>query len=299
VGEIARNLVKDFHDGLLHTSGKNLFTAQVLTQSLQDFIETLTGWMQRQYLFDPVAVELPFGQDDGSPAWSIDVGGHHRIEIHGRIDRIDLYREPETEETLCVVIDYKSSQKELDPVLMAHGIQLQLMTYLNVLRHWPNPIPLFGAQRLRPAGVFYVSLRGHYPRESNRSEALEQSERARRSAYRHNGRFDNRALLQLDALAGQHEPDQFNYRLTATGRINRACREALDSGQFLALLDKVETSLKAMGQQIYSGSAAVSPYRRGGATACDQCDYRAICRIDPWTHRFRVLKRDEPIRSGS
>jgi ATP-dependent helicase/DNAse subunit B len=44
-----------------------------------------------------------------------------------------------------------------------------------------------------------------------------------------------------------------------------------------------------MGIEIFAGAAAVSPYRKGATTACDQCGYRSICRIDPWTHRFRLL----------
>ena len=47
--------------------------------------------------------------------------------------------------------------------------------------------------------------------------------------------------------------------------------------------------------QIYSGAAQVAPYRKGAVTACDQCDYRSICRLDPWTHRYRVL-RNAPRR---
>ena len=57
-------------------------------------------------------------------------------------------------------------------LLMEHGLQLQLAAYLNVLRHWPDPRPVFGVSRLVPAGVFYVNLRGDYDREPNRDEAL-------------------------------------------------------------------------------------------------------------------------------
>jgi len=49
--------------------------------------------------------------------------------------------------------------------------------------------------------------------------------------------------------------------------------------------------LKMMGQEIFSGLAKVSPYRKGATTACDQCGYQSICRIDPWTHTFRVLNK--------
>jgi ATP-dependent helicase/DNAse subunit B len=35
----------------------------------------------------------------------------------------------------------------------------------------------------------------------------------------------------------------------------------------------------------------VDPFRKDKETACKFCDYRAICRIDPWTHSWRVLRK--------
>jgi len=87
----------------------------------------------------------------------LDLGEGHRLLLHGRIDRIDLCRGTDSDEASCVVVDYKSSQKQLDPLLMEHNLQLQLAAYLNVLRRWPNPRPQFGVARLIPAGVFYVN----------------------------------------------------------------------------------------------------------------------------------------------
>jgi ATP-dependent helicase/nuclease subunit B len=324
IARIAKGLTASYREGLLEATEETRFMARILTESLEDFVETLVGWMRHQYLFDPVAVELPFGEDERSPAWRIAVApgnensggpaeaaaapaahsdagapgeaagpGPLSLEIYGRIDRVDLYHEPDSDEALCVVVDYKSSRKQLDPVLMAHGLQLQLLTYLNVLRHWPNPGELFGAARLIPAGVFYVSLRGKYAREKNRRDALENTGQARNEAYRHAGRFDARFLRLLDSRPDALGGDQFNYRLTKSGQVYKSSREALDAAEFQALLDSVETNLKKMGREIFSGEAKVAPYRKGAATACEQCDYRSICRIDPWTHRYRVLKLEE------
>lgn len=172
-------------------------------------------------------------------------------------------------------------------------MQLQLLAYLAVLRHWPDPRQLFGVSRLLPAGVFYVNLRGKYGNQANRRAALREAEQARKRAYQHTGRFDSGALRQLDSRPDANEGDQFNYRLTQRRRISKLCRDALPAAGFQALLDSVERNLKTMGREIFSGVARVDPYRRGSATACDQCDYRAICRIDPWTHNFRVLKSKE------
>ena len=290
VAGIARGLMASYRDGLLQASEQSRFMARILTESLQDFVETLVGWMQQQYQFDPAKVELPFGEEEGSPAWMIDLADGHRLDLYGRIDRVDFCREPGTDSALCVVVDYKSGHKQLDPVLLAHGLQLQLLTYLNVLRHWPNPQPRFGAKRLIPAGVFYVNLRGRYQREQNRREALADAQEARKLAYRHAGRFDRRVLRQLDARPEAHEGDQFNYRLTGKGAVDKRSRDAMDTAQFEALLEAVKEQLRQMGRQIYSGRADAAPYRKGAATACDQCSYRSICRIDPWTHHFRVLR---------
>jgi len=288
IASVATDLAATYRDGLLLASDQSRFLLRAMTESLQDFIETLVGWMRGQYRFDPVAVEIAFGDDDQTSPWELDLGEGHRLALRGRIDRVDVC--DIADERRVVVMDYKSSQRRLDPVLMANGLQLQLLVYLNVLRRWRAPLEQFGATRLTPAGVFYVSLRGKYEREMNRSAALNNTGQARQLAYRHTGRFDAGTLRWLDARPGVREGDQFNFRLTNTGRLHKNCREPLPTVQFEALLDSVEEDLKEMGQRIFAGIASVSPYRRGLTIACDQCDYRAICRIDPWTHRFRVLR---------
>ena len=127
VGHIAANLLASFRQGLLQASDHARFTARVLTESLQDFVEVLVGWMREQYLFDPVEVELPFGVEEGTPAWNLELSNGKRLEVYGRIDRVDLYRQPSGDRALCVVIDYKSSQKRLDDLMMQNGLQLQLL----------------------------------------------------------------------------------------------------------------------------------------------------------------------------
>ena len=290
---LAVSMAVSFRDGLLQASEESRFTARMLTESLEDFVETLTGWMQQQYAFDPSAVELPFG-DENFPPWQVDLGKGHQLLLNGRIDRIDLWQETaDSGAALCVVVDYKSSQKQLDPLMMAHGLQLQLPAYLNVLRHWPNPRPLFGVSRLVPAGVFYVNLRGKYERSANRDKALDDAPDARRLAYQHSGRFDAQHLRKLDTRNDATSGDQFKYTLKKDGTIAASSREALETGEFVGLLDAVEDNLKQMGRAIYAGETSVDPYKKGTVLACDQCDYRAICRIDPWTHIYRLLTKPE------
>jgi ATP-dependent helicase/nuclease subunit B len=292
VGKIATVLAPNYRDGLLRTDERSRFTARVLAESLQDFVETLVTWMRGQYEFDPAVAELEFGFGaGGAPAWEIDLGAGHKLALRGRIDRVDLCRET-GDRALCVVMDYKSGQRKLDKILAEHGVQLQLLAYLAALRHWPDPRALFGVQQLIPTGVFYVNLRGQYESGGTRDEALADADGARKRAYRHTGRFDASALSRLDRT---NAADQFNYKLNKAGGVRSNSVEALPRAEFEALLDRVGAQLKEMGRAIFSGAAQVDPYRKGHETPCDFCDYRAACRIDPWTHRYRVLRAVEAL----
>ena len=57
--------------------------------------------------------------------------------------------------------------------------------------------------------------------EQNRRDALADAERARKLAYRHAGRFDTRVLSRLDARPDVRQGDQFNFRLTGKGAVNK------------------------------------------------------------------------------
>ena len=294
VGQIAAAQMELHRDGLFRDSAATAFAARAMGQALQDFVEVIVGWMRGQYEFDPAAAELGFGgTNDATPGWEIGLSGGHKLALQGRIDRVDLWSESSrtaSDEALAVVMDYKSSGKKLDPVLVENGIQLQLLAYLGALRHWKNPQEIFGAQKIIPAGAFYVSLRGRFESGGSRPEILADAESARRKAYRHTGRFDAGALNQLDRVQAK---DQFSYRLKQDGSLYANSTEALPHTEFDKLADMVESQLRRLGEGIFSGAAAVDPYCKGKETPCENCDYRAACRIDEWTHEWRMLAKKE------
>ncbi len=301
ISGIAAELMTDYRDGLFRESAKTLFAARAMTAALQDFVEILVAWQRNQCEFDPALAEAAFDDKPGArlPAWKIPLGRDfpaNQLSLHGRIDRVDIWRDPSNATALAAVIDYKSSGKKLDAILVEHGVQLQLLAYLNVLRHWPQPDLWPGLQRIEPAGVFYVNLRGAFESGGTRDEILAEAASERQKAYRHTGRFDASRLPQLDRAGAA---DQFNYRRNSDGSLRKGLTEALPAEEFIGLLDRVETQLIAMGRRIFSGDAAVDPYRKGAATPCEFCDFQPVCRIDPWTHKYRRLRTAvEPAGTG-
>jgi ATP-dependent helicase/nuclease subunit B len=291
VARIAAGLMPAFRGGLFGADRQALFMAAGLTAALQDFVETSIAWMQHHYGFDPHSVELAFGTgENGLSAWELELGEGHRLALRGQIDRVDLAVHPRSRQAWCVVVDYKSGMKKVDPVLQAHGIQIQLPAYLAAICHLPDAPRFFGVEVLAPAGFFYVGLRGRYEMGQTRVEVLSAAEKTRQSAYRHRGCFTMAALSDLDRLFLRGQSGQFMYKVTKDGRPDRKYRDLLEAGEFQALLERVQSQLVAAGRRIFAGEVKVDPYRRGGKeVACNACAYRAICRIDPWLHQYRVL----------
>ena len=275
-----------YREGLMRHSAQTRFTARMLAEPLQEFVATLVAWMQGQYGFDPLETEFGFGFPTSvAPAWEIGLANGRKLALRGRIDRIDVCRDGDR--TLVAVMDYKSSQRKLDPVLMEHGVQLQLAAYLAAIGGWPAEI--LGAQNLVPAGMFYVNLRGQHPGGGSRNEVLQDTEGAR-TAWKHSGRLDAAWLKNFDRRPGVTKGDQFHFKFNKDGKTLGKGSEAWPAPAFRQLLQDVAARLQATGEKIYAGGAAVDPYRKGTTAACDHCDYRAVCRIDPWTHEWRVLR---------
>jgi ATP-dependent helicase/nuclease subunit B len=289
VKESVARVLPSFREGLLGASAQARFAARTVTESLQDFVAATVEWMA-QYEFDPCQVELGFGMEDGPlPAWELDLNGGRRLVFRGFIDRVDLCRAGNEDAALAVVVDYKSSARKLDKVLLAHGLQLQLPAYLGVLRHLRDTRKVFGVGSLAPAGVFFVNLRGQFEHGDTRREILDKREQFRQRRYQHSGRFDFTALPHLDnRRAG--EGTQFKFRLNANGEPDARNTDLMRPEAFADMLDHVEAELVRMGGEIYAGVIGLNPYQKGGERACDKCQYQGICRFDPWEHAFRVLR---------
>jgi ATP-dependent helicase/nuclease subunit B len=188
-----------------------------------------------------------------------------------------------------VIVDYKSSGKKLDPVFLHHGMQLQLLAYLNALVHLPDPEKVFSAKKILPAGVFYVPLRAKSESADTRYAVLGRTPADALAAYQHTGRFDGKVLLQLDNR-GLDKGDQFKFAKKKDGDFHKR-GEAMTTEAFRALLMKIEDDLRQHGERIFSGNIAAKPYRKGNDRACDWCQCQPVCRFDSWIHPYHVLRK--------
>ena len=197
---------------------------------------------------------------------------------------MDLCRVPDTDAALAVIVDYKSSGHELDATRLYHGLELQLLAYLGALSHLTDPQGEFNVARLLAAGYFLGRGDGTFTDASSRLAMLSGGVRTG-ITY---GDYDNDGRIDLYVTFIRH-PNMLLHQ-NQDGSFSKKGNEAMPAAQFRALLKQIEDFLRHYGQAIHAGDARVSPFRKGKETACDRCDYRPICRFDPWTELYRVLR---------
>ncbi|MCU0770357.1 MAG: PD-(D/E)XK nuclease family protein [Verrucomicrobia bacterium] len=289
VREIGVRQLGAYQHGLLAANPAREFQARALIRNLGQVIATLTRW-SRQNDFEPEAVELSFGMEEGGwPDWRIELGDGRGVRVRGRVDRVDLCRQPDGSAAMAI-LDYKSGGRLFEELKFANGLQLQMPAYLAALCGNPRARETFGVDALKPAGVFYVGLRVKPGSGKSRPEAEEAGDEACATAFQHRGRFDERCLERFDTR-GAAGGDQFKYRYTQAGQLHKSGNDALPSAAFAQLLEDAAQQIRDLAARILAGEARVWPYAKGQEVACDWCRFRSVCRFDSWTQPYRLLER--------
>lgn len=289
IARIAREQLDRVAVGVLAAHPRHVFLARHFTGLLQEFVTAVIAWM-RTYQFDPLAVELAIGGDQAAlPWWETDLGEGRTLAFRGSVDRVDVAPVPGREDALCLtVLDYKSGNKRFEPLKMQAGLQLQLPSYLAALSEVAGGSALLGGKQAVPAGMFYVRLRDATSRAGHRDEEEPDVKTGKR--FEHTGRFSFEWLPLFDREFASGGGGQFSYRLKKDGEPYANSHQLIRQTELENLLTDAKTLLQAMGRDILAGNIAVDPYRKGNDLPCTYCDFKSVCRIDPWTHAYRPLR---------
>lgn len=288
VAQIIDNAAGAFQHGIFQKNEAASLSLETASEKLQEFIAVTIQWMQ-QYDFDPHTAELSFGgkNDDVGP-WTLPLEGGAQLSLVGKIDRLDLLRKPGFGKTAAVIIDYKSGNAALDPILLHNGIQLQLFIYLNAIAQHPEIAGQLKINSLAPAGAFLAPLQGKAPRSSHRNDA-QTNHADRPKAFQWNGRFNRDHLRQLDNRPDQAKGDQIAYALNKDGDPIKSEQSAMPPQAFREMTRRLEETVRNLGQRIFAGDIAATPYKHKEKTPCAYCPYPAVCRIDAGAHPYRTL----------
>jgi len=274
---------------MLMTQGRYRYLQHILHRTL----ERTVGWLgqhDQRSAFRPVGLEQGFGFEL-SATESVDIAG---ISLRGVIDRLDLAETPDGRKLLRI-IDYKSGRRKYGLADVAHGIELQLLTYLLAVETVACQLGITDAE---VAALLLFPVQD--PMLPAAGPVDPDAERKRIKQWQPSGLIlaDPDVLQALDqGIQSQEETAAplFAARLNKAGAVSGsgvATRE-----QFALLARYVASRIASIGAQLAEGVTAIRPWRRGQSRACAHCDYHAVCGFDPRLPGNRY--RDLPALSQS
>lgn len=276
----------------LHSDARSAYTINRLKRIL-----CRSAWVLHEQLaagsFRPSGFEVSFADAGNLETVNVSLGGHGRMHLQGRIDRIDT---AQTEDAVYVkVVDYKSGMAEFDPVSFYFGLQLQLVVYLNAALEMEQR--LHPERVAVPAGIFYYRMQDPVLEKEAGADEAAMRERLLKK-LRPDGIIneDDEVLELLDhGFSGDS-------LVIPAGRKKdgslKAASKTVTPEQFHTLSRFARRKLTQLGERMLGGEVAPDPYEADGRTPCDYCDYADVCGFDrkipgSCPHRLEPLGKDE------
>lgn len=236
-----------------------------------------------QSAFLPVGFELKLSGNGIEPL-RLKLPNGRNVIVEGKIDRVDVMQR--AEQRFVRVIDYKTGSKEFRLADVLHGLNLQMLVYLEAAcqaaAKSQGPVV--------PAGVLYL------PSVSpvlnlDRDENLAKLENEKSKKLRMNGLIlnDQQVILGM-------EPDGKGRYIPVAMKNGeaKACDSLVDVAQMDAIMRHVDGLIISMAEQLQSGNISAQP-AKGDYDACEFCEYKAACAHfkDDSGRRIEKIDRDE------
>lgn len=263
----------------------------------------------RKGQFVPKEFEVSFSGYSNFNAIHFQLSEEEKMNLRGRIDRVDTYEEKD--KIYVRIIDYKSGNTSFSLLNLYHGLQLQLVVYMNAA------MELVGKKhpdkQIEPAGIFYYHVK-HPMVDGTGQESEEEIKKALLEQLKLNGLVNENPEVYhaMDAeLSGSSSVIPVG--LKTDGSL-KATSKVASGEEFSVLSNYVNEKIMEAGRQILAGDVAMKPYRLAQQSGCDYCPYHAVCgfdsRLSGQTYRklehfsdseeiFEKMRRKDVIENGN
>ena len=171
-----------------------------------------------------------------------------------------------------LVLDYKTGATSLLLPEIRHGLKMQLLLYLFVVRS------ILDTEEAFPAGMLYAPVKNPVvPCDVRLDEAALRRKVMQGMALTGMLLDDADIMKQLDQAA-DHICISFNKDNSLSKSSAKFVRSREEFQQLLAFLPQL---IRATAEDILHGDIRVYPYRFQDRNACTYCDYHTICTFDP------------------
>lgn len=274
VDRTVENVAPLLRNEILLSSARYRYLATRLKKIVERAAWTLSTHARRS-LFRPLAVELSFAPRGQLPALTLPLAGGWTMELSGRVDRVDVATFENSD--YLRVIDYKSSPTGLNLAEIYYGLQLQLLTYLDVVVS--SARRLTGRDAL-PAGVLYFTVADPVI-TSSKALPPPEAEKEIMKKLKMKGLIlaePEVARLMDSEISGYSDLIPAGLKKDGSLYSNSS---VVDMQQLTALRHYLRKLLAAAGEEILTGAVEIEPYRYRNRTACRYCSFESVCLFDP------------------
>ena len=258
----------------IYATAENEHMAKRMNHIFKQTVWALTAQV-RKGRFKPNDFEISFSKADHLDALAFELENNNQIQLRGRIDRLDTCMD---EDRLYVkVIDYKSGNTKFDLLKLYHGLQLQLVVYMNAAMELEKKN--HDTKTIVPGGLFYYHIDDPVIEVTGEIDEQEVQEAILKE-------------LKPDGIVNREEAvyramdDEFEQKsnvipveLKKDGTLSERSK-VITTEEFDILSEYANNSIVETGNEIYRGNIEVAPYVEGAGSSCDYCPYKAICGFD-------------------
>ncbi|MEH7073666.1 helicase-exonuclease AddAB subunit AddB [Neobacillus drentensis] len=237
--------------------------------------------------FSPIGLELGFGPNGKLPPLSFSLKNGKRMELAGRIDRVDQAKAAD-DSVFLRVIDYKSSEKDINFSEVYYGLALQMLTYLDIVMTHSNELVDMKAS---PAGVLYFHVHNPFI-NTTKMLTIEEIEKEMMKKFKMNGLMlsDQNVIRLMDQSLESGDSQIIAAGIKKDGNLSKKSKVASLS-EFDDLKTYVRKLYQRTGNAIIDGQLDIAPYKLKDKTPCTFCSYKSVCQFDEAIehNQFRIL----------
>ena len=289
--------VNEIINNLMNLNRNYIFTSSAkfinLINKLRKVIIKSVKYIVYQFTisdFEVLANELEFSKSSKYPPIIINLENGKKIEVTGKIDRIDIAKGKDGE--YVRIIDYKSSAKNIDLNEVIAGLQIQLLTYLDAITKIEDVLP---------AGVLYYNLLDPIIK-NNKKMTLEELEEEIKKNFKMQGLIlaDVNIVKMMDKTLEVGYSKTIPAYLDKDGNISPNRSSAIPIEDFKILQKQLNSIIKKISEEILNGNINIKPYynTKNKLKQCDICDYKSVCNFDDRKNEYcyiQYLKKDEVL----
>lgn len=204
---------------------------------------------------------------------------YHDFKFNGIVDRVDQYN------NYLKIIDYKSSNKDLDISLAIQGFNIQMLLYLDALTK---------QMKLDKGALLYFNTKKRILASSLKITEEENSINFFKQ-YKMNGYVNEEVI---EAIDNSIEKESTVIKAKFVKKDDCYKGNILSSFSFERLLAYVNKHIQELYQELISGNIQINPKGSDDATThtkvnpCNYCNYRSLCNFDVFYNDYTLVNTE-------